>query len=288
MNWTHLVKNARYPLKNYLRNPQHLVKNVTWRWNPSRSSEQHLFVVGAPRSGTTLLQVLLGNHSACCTWEGETKAFTWQNTFTAQRNIFGLTPSRVETFFDECRDLVAFFDACAREFRRERNARILVEKTPQHVHQTAFLVEHFPQSTVVHIHRDGRDCYCSARSTSIPHGETVEEFARYWSKCTQARLDVQSDQIVDVAYEAFVSSPRDELSAIMRAVGLPFEENQLSREQRAADPRAQVDKFDRLDRTIDASSVGTWTRELDRSDLRTFERIAGPQLEALGYDRALS
>jgi hypothetical protein len=288
MNWTHLTKNVRHALKAYARNPQDLVKNVTWRWAPSRSSEQHIFVVGAPRCGTTLLQVLLGNHSACCTWEGETKTFTWQNIFTSQRDIFGLKASRVETFFDECRDLVAFFDACAREFRRERDARVLVEKTPQHVLQTAFLVEHFPESTVVHIHRDGRDCYCSARSASVPHGEAIEEFARYWSKCTQARLDVQSDQIVDLAYEALVSSPRDELKPIMQAVGLQFEEHQLSQKQRAADPRAQADMFKRLSRSIDASSVGKWTEELDRDELRVFERIAGSQLEALGYERSLS
>ncbi|PQJ35059.1 hypothetical protein BSZ35_11055 [Salinibacter sp. 10B] len=288
MNWRHLIKNVRHPLKAYLRNPYHLVKNILWRWQPSTSTEKHIFVVGAPRSGTTLLQVLLGNHSACCTWEAETAAFTWQNVFISQRGIFGLEPSRVEKLFEENADLVAFFDAAAHAFRSERGGQILVEKTPQHILQTAFLVEHFPRSTVIHIHRDGRDCYRSARSASIPHGESVDEFARYWAKCIRARLSVNTEQVVDIAYEDLVSAPEKELVLLMQAVGLPFEEEQLSMTRRAEDPRAHHDKFDRLNRSIDASSVGQWKDELNQTEIQEFERIAGKQLKSLGYDLAIS
>ena len=286
MNWTHLLQNVRHPLEAYLRNPSHVVENVRWRWNPSTSSDRHLFVVGAPRSGTTLLQILLGNHPACCTWEAETAVFTWQNVFTSQQGIFGLEASRVANFFRDCGDIVEFFDACARESKRKRGGQILVEKTPQHVLRTEFLVEHFPESSVVHIHRDGRDCYCSARTASIPHGETVEEFARYWSKCIRARLDVTSETVIDVSYDSLVTDPKEELEVIMESLDLSLDERQLSLERRADDPRSQADKFARLGEAIDASSQGRWREELNRSEVQAFEGIAGQQLEALGYDLA--
>ena len=288
MNWIHLIRNVRHPFKDYLRNPYHVAENVRWRWRPGTSTERHIFVIGAPRSGTTLLQLLLGNHPACCTWEAETAVFTWQNIFTSQQKIFGLESSRVSDFFRECSDVVEFFDACAREFRLERGGQVLVEKTPQHIFRTQFLLKHFPQSSVVHIHRDGRDCYCSARSASIPHGETPKEFARYWSKCIQARLDASAEQVVDVSYESLVASPKEELGRIMQSVGLSFDEQQLLSSRRAEDPRTENDKFARLGQKIDASSRGRWKEELDRYELQTFEQIAGQQLNALGYDLSTS
>jgi hypothetical protein len=108
MNWTHLFQNVRHPLKAYLRNPHHIIENVRWRWAPSTSSDRHVFVVGAPRSGTTLLQILLGNHPACCTWEAETAVFTWQNVFTSQKEIFGLEASHINELFRDCGDIVEF------------------------------------------------------------------------------------------------------------------------------------------------------------------------------------
>jgi hypothetical protein len=32
------------------------------------------------------------------------------------------------------------------------------------------LANHFPNADIVHIYRDGRDCYCSARKAQIPRG----------------------------------------------------------------------------------------------------------------------
>ena len=99
MDLEYLKNHLRYPLQSYLRNPSHVAKNILWRWQSGSSEKQHVFVVGAPRSGTTLLQVLIASHSRFCTWEGETQMFTWQNTFAANANTLGLDRSLVEREF---------------------------------------------------------------------------------------------------------------------------------------------------------------------------------------------
>lgn len=282
MSWIHLVRNLRRPLRSYLRNPRHVVKNIRWRWNPSTSSERHIFVVGAPRSGTTLMQMLIGNHPKCV-YDGETGVFKYRNIFEEQKQIFGLDPEFVESKFRECSDIVEFFDICARNFKNLSGGKYLVEKSPAHIFRTRFLIDNFVESFVVHIYRDGRDCFCSARSASIPHGDSVEDYAKYWNQCVRSRLSVASDRIVDVAYESLVEHPEKELKRIMQIVGLSLDEQQLSVEQRAEDPRAQREKFDRLGTAIDASSQGRWVEELDRAEVHAFERIAGQQLKRLGY-----
>lgn len=170
MDLEYLTDHLQYPLRSYLRNPSHIAKNILWRWQSERSEKQHVFVVGAPRSGTTLLQVLIASHSRFCTWEGETKMFTWQNTFAANANNLGLDRSFVEQEFERQTNLVDFFDACVEQFRGTRSEERFVEKTPQHIRHTRFLANHFPNAHIVHIYRDGRDCYCSARRAEIPRG----------------------------------------------------------------------------------------------------------------------
>jgi hypothetical protein len=89
-----------------------------------------------------------------------------------------------------------------------------------------------------------------------------------------------------VSYEKLVTAPEEELRHIMQSLHLSLDERQLSLEQRADDPRTQVDKFARLGDAIDASSQGRWKEELDPREVQTFEEVAGQQLEALGYDLA--
>ena len=208
--------------------------------------------------------------------------FTWQDAFSA--NPFGLNQDVIKKQFSEQTNLVGFFDACVEEFLEERSADRFVEKTPQHVKHTQFLADHFPNSHIVHIYRDGRDCYCSARKAQIPRGGDLERFARYWRTCIEARRSVDSDQIIDVSYETLTKQPEGTMQKIMGALGDPLEEGQLHPSQRAEDQRADVPRFRKLGRSIDTSSQERWKDELTREEIRQFECIAGDQLSALGYE----
>ena len=56
----------------YLKSPSEILRNVRWRLNCSVSQEPVVFVVGAPRSGTTLLQRMLSLHDQLFSIQGET------------------------------------------------------------------------------------------------------------------------------------------------------------------------------------------------------------------------
>ena len=278
------VKNhLQYALRSYLRNPNHIAKNVIWRWRSGVSSKRHVFVIGAPRSGTTLLQTLIAGHSRYCTWEGETTMFTWRDTFSTTDNHLGLNEDVIETHFRRQNNLVDFFDACVGEFLEGRSADRFVEKTPQHVKHTQFLTHHFPKSHIVHIYRDGRDCYCSARKAEIPRGGDLGRFARYWRTCIEARRSASSGQIIDVSYETLTAQPEDTMHRLMAALGDELESGQLDPSRRAEDQRADVQKFRKLGQSINTSSQGRWKGELSQKEVQRFEQIAGEQLRAFGY-----
>ena len=66
-------------LRNALRAPSLLWRNARFWWNSEVSSSEHIFVVGPPRSGTTLVKNVLRAHTEVCGVDGETWFFLRTN-----------------------------------------------------------------------------------------------------------------------------------------------------------------------------------------------------------------
>jgi hypothetical protein len=66
-------------LRNAFRAPSLLGRNVRFWWNSEVSSSEHIFVVGPPRSGTTLVKNVLRANMEVCGVDGETWFFLRTN-----------------------------------------------------------------------------------------------------------------------------------------------------------------------------------------------------------------
>lgn len=66
-------------LRKLLRAPSLAVRNFKFWWRDEVSSERHFFVVGPPRSGTTLVKNVLRAHEEICSVDGETYFFFRRN-----------------------------------------------------------------------------------------------------------------------------------------------------------------------------------------------------------------
>lgn len=279
-----MLSNYCRALAPYLRHPTHVVRNIKWRFLGRLSNERHIFVVGAPRSGTTLMQTILAAHSRLCSSQGESGLFTWQDIFDENRIFFGLDAQQQEALLEETEGLADFFDRAAGLICDIKKSDRFVEKTPQHVLYLSSIRKYFPKAAIIHMQRDGRDCFCSARRASIPHGENVERFARYWRRCIKARQEWESKRhILDVRYETLTDEPKATLDNVMAFLSEEFEPQQLSVESRAQDKRASIGRFSKLSRPIDSSSQGRWREELTAKKIDAFQQIAGEQLQQIGY-----
>ena len=269
--------------RSYLKYPTRIYKNIKWRYAASISDRDHVFVLGAPRSGTTLLQSLIGGHSNFYSPGVETGLFTWQDIFNEERQHLGVSPHVLDSFYSECSDVVQFLDNLAAYVTKDIEARRFVEKTPQHILQLSFIQRHFPKSDIVHIHRDGRDCFCSARQAGIPRGDDLKSFAKYWAKCISKRLKY-GEGILDVSYQSLTMNPETELRRVMDFIDADFEVTQLDRTNRKSDPRSSEDKFSRLSKNISARTVGRHKGELKKDEIDQFNKIAGEKLRSMGYE----
>lgn len=261
-------------------------KLLRWRIAAKTSHLDAIFVVGCPRSGTTLLQRMLSVHSNLLSFEGETGLFTWQNIFLPGLAHFGLPPNEVKQLFDQSSDVVDFFEKGVHLLKKKSERQRVVEKTPQHVLHLDFITRHFPNSTIIHIVRDGRDCYCSAKShQNIPQRRSASAFAKYWKRCVSAPEKCKSStRVLTIRYEEMVSRPGIVLQGIMDYIGLDLEKPQLDSVAIGNDHRAKDPNFRRLGQPINGSSIGRWRQELSCREVQKFEATAGELLTRYGYD----
>jgi hypothetical protein len=240
-------------------------------------------VVGAPRSGTSLVQSVLAAHSELFSIPGETGLFSLQNIFG--RRHFGLSWAENRSLFADSRDLVDFFDRAVELLGSRRPGATFVEKTPQHVLRLAFLSRRFPEARFVNVVRDGRDCFASAKShPGIPQASSARRFARYWRRCVDSALGMSGHpRILTLRYEDFARDAPRELARAMRFLELEPEPAQLDPTRFGSHKRARRDEFHLLRSAISDARVGRYRSELSPAERRVFERLAARQLAAYGY-----
>lgn len=206
-----------------------------------------VFIVGVPRSGTTLLQSRVGAHSSFISIQSETGFFR-PNFYLSER---GEPFSRWGGVVQQFQEFVKITSG----------GLVFVEKTPQHIKNLAWILRYFPNAKFVHVFRDPRDCFASAQSNiNIKHRDSPEKFSRYYNTCIGSRFRVAIDnpRVKDVCYEHLVDDPAEILDEIMRFLGSALEYQQLSQMH---DPRGCSRAFEKLNGKIDNRSVGQWRKK---------------------------
>lgn len=194
-----------------------------------------VFIVGCPRSGTTLIQMLLGSHKDIYTCR-ETHFFQrirrigkkklLDHLFLDRRRVmsaYAFIKARNELLLQHEPDRVRTFGSAAHFLERlmssEATARgksEWVEKTPAHLFYVPLIGRHIPSAQFVHILRDGRDVVASLtdaaqRYPNVPAWRryreldyTIAEYNRYLHESVKylgqdRHLFVGYEQILDNA-----------------------------------------------------------------------------------------
>lgn len=271
-----------------MRSPGAVLHNMLWRLASDRSDRRFLFVFGAPRSGTTLLQTCLAAHPQFFSVDGELTLFSFgQDIFRRDRFADYLPDETLDEIYGRARTIAQFADLLYGALTDGAKDCVCVEKLPPHRHMARYISRLFPRARIVGIIRDGRDAYCSAQSHDHVRrtlGRDAARFARAWSR--RAELTLQLDGMPNatlIRYEDFVRNPRGALAGVMSFADAAFSESQLSPLARQADRRVGEKAFAKLGGAIDAGSVSRWRREMDVESVRAFERAAGATLRHAGY-----
>ncbi|RDZ29458.1 tetratricopeptide repeat-containing sulfotransferase family protein [Lysobacter silvisoli] len=188
-----------------------------------------VFIVGMHRSGSTLLEQLLGGHPMVSDG-GETYAFTTQMRYGADYRNKGVLDAelvRRAAGVDYAQVGQRFLERSA---WRAQGKPYLTEKLPTNFLNVGFIGKSLPQARVLHMVRDPVDtCFSNLRTMfsdvstfSYDQHELVEWYGQYQRLMAHWR-QVMPDRVMDVHYDALVADPEGVMRQVLAFLGLPWD-----------------------------------------------------------------
>ncbi|WP_347260146.1 sulfotransferase [Rudaea sp.] len=194
---------------------------------------QPIFIVGMPRSGTTLLDRILGNHSQVAS-AGELGDFARQLRWAADH-------VSVQPVDEAILDRAARLDYAeigrrylAQTQWRARGKAWFVDKLPINYVQAGFIARALPQARILHMTRAPLDvCFSNWRAffgAGYAYSYALDALAAQYSDYRRVMAHwhaIMPGRILDVSYEALTGDPARVAHEVFDFCGLPFEPGAL-------------------------------------------------------------
>jgi hypothetical protein len=130
-----------------------------------QTADPYVFVVGSPRSGTTILGEILDLHAEINQWYEPN--FVWDSHFRLR--------SDDQRIADDATDeVIAQISGHFSRYRQNTKSRFLVDKSPLNSLKIPFVRQIFPDAKFIHILRDGRDVTLSIHNEWVRRIRTIE------------------------------------------------------------------------------------------------------------------
>jgi len=280
----------------------------------ARAANPWVFVVGCPRSGTTLLQRMLDAHPQLAV-ANDTHFITRAAKKVLRDDPFppltaelveqvgayrrfhrmGLDAGEVRAAAADSRSYAGFVRRLYSIRGEKTGKRLSGEKTPDYCRQMTVLHGLFPSTRFVHIIRDGRDTALSALNWATPGkgpgrwslwaDDPLACCALWWrwqvgTGLRQAGL-LPRDRYHELRYEALVADPEGTLRPLADFLDIPWTSKMLRfHEGRTRRKPGLSAKSAWLPAT---SGLRDWRRDMREEDVAVFEALAGDLLAELGY-----
>jgi Sulfotransferase family len=283
----------------------------------------YVFIVGCPRSGTTLLQRLLDahrevavipetlwiariyEHRSGLTDEGVVTPKLIDRLLAKPRFVrLGIERADLERLIGTGgRPYASFVSDIFELYGRARGKRFVGDKSPGYVRSIPTLHGLWPEARFVHLIRDGRDVALSAVSWEKADrvlgdfrtwlGDPWTTAALWWERSVrlgrEAASALPADRYLELRYEAVVADPESASRRITEFLALQYDPEMLRFHvgRTTLDP-ALTSKRQWLPPT---GGLREWRSEMAPDALERFESVAGKLLAELGYEcavRALS
>lgn len=237
-------------------NLEKLTKIQTFNFEPAAVP---IFIVGMPRSGSTLYEQILSSHSQIIA----TDELPFINAFAAGMERTGsyasalldLTYEAAQKLRQEYLDKTAYY--------RPEPALHFIDKSPINFIHIGLIKTLFPEAIIVNTYRDAFDNATSIYKRYFYMGNeyaySLDGIAEYMSgyvRLMNLWNRLLPNQIIHCQYEDLVNDPDNKIREIIAACGFPFEKNCLRYFQTKR--TVLTPSVDQVSKPIYKSSMNSW------------------------------
>lgn len=281
------------------------------------------FILGAPRSGTTLVQLILDSHSeiAVCPESylfgilDRTHSYVTIQKEWQYFEILRTLEQWLTGFNDPALNLVreqnnagspytgptrAFLEHLRDSYLSRKNKRLFGEKTPEHIHFLTGIKTVCPQAKIIFVVRNPLSVV-----NSLVKGQRANAFFTNYSREALVRrsalivrqawqdrkafLHHSSENTYTIQYERLTTQPQKEIHLVCEFLGVPFEENMLDYHKREqsfiVDHSSSKGRIHtKLDQAIQQNSPSLAELELSAQEQFWLKQFLRPSLNASPFE----
>jgi len=282
---------------------------------PSRyvgAGDRPIFIGACPRSGTTLLRTMLNTHPDIAIpretkfvpilwehraeWRGldsesvrERLARTIAETSWTRADRFA-TPmdELVKRLVDAPPTLGSMFGTCFQLYAEATGKWRWGDKRPMYARYMDGVFSLFPDAQFINCIRDPRASMASMRKIGWYDGK-VAPGLDLWERSVRAvdpwRRVLHADQLIDLRYEDLVGAPESALSTLADYLTLSQDSVPAMLNYQDNVDETSMRYHSRLSEPITTDTVRSWEETLTADEVALVEHVAGPWMDAFGYER---
>lgn len=236
-----------------------------------------IFIGGCGRSGTTMIQNVLTNHSKIN--GGPEFGFT-HSIFSMYRNMKKNFEEEFFKYIDSEDQLkkkyIDFYSSFFNNFNKNK-VLYISEKTPNNIDVAKEVLDVFPTSKFVYVYRDSRDVVNSHLHVKKRYKKqnrfadfNIKSVCRLWNRSNDQFRTIQAaygkDRVIAIQYEAFVTNPPKEIKRLLLFLKIEYEEIDSTSSQKSEKEKAYVNDIwytkEMLNQKINTNNIGKWKSEL--------------------------
>jgi tetratricopeptide (TPR) repeat protein len=279
---------AKYEIANDLALIDKIIKVCDEGWlnqgavklNESSDKKTPIFIVGLPRTGTTLTERIISSHSLVES-VGETQFMQMVlRRISGVQSIENMTAEMIEALVNSDPEAIAkdYIDNVNYRLAKEP---FFIDKLPFNFLFLGFIAKAWPDARIVHLGRNPMDAcfsmYKQIFTWAYKFSYSLDGLGQYYVAYDRLRnhwREVLQDRLIEVEYESLVSDTENQTRLLLEKLGLDFEQSCLDFDKNKA-PSATASSVQVREKTH-ARSVNKWQRFSDQlNPLKEYLENAG-------------
>jgi hypothetical protein len=276
------------------------------------------FILGNPRSGTTLLRLMLNNHPEIAVppecgftewlWEDFGQMEMNSSTYSAFLQKLQKTKKFETWFLDSAQLFLSIQKKNPKSYQElvlevymeyarvsGKNPTLLGDKNNYYINRVEKLNRIFPDCKKIFIVRDGRDVASSylelltqreGRLYEPKLEEAILDIANKWKESIRVGQKWTARGDICLRYEDLVENPKAALTMACHFLSLDYSESMLSYFSNNDEPNEFKSWKWKTFEPISTDSLGRYKTDLSNEQIDLFQAVAGSELVDCGYKMA--